>query len=101
MNDEKTGEKIDQYNYDTIDYLFNYIEEPYDNWDLKVTQQVITREEYGERNEPCICGSGKKFKKCCGLNIGKKYPHYEFIVYNSYSKTIFTNIIKDKNINTT
>ena len=22
------------------------------------------------RNDPCICGSGKKFKKCCGLLIG-------------------------------
>lgn len=21
------------------------------------------------RNEPCPCGSGKKYKKCCGLNI--------------------------------
>jgi hypothetical protein len=20
------------------------------------------------RNEPCICGSGKKFKRCCGTN---------------------------------
>ena len=20
------------------------------------------------RNEPCSCGSGKKFKKCCGVN---------------------------------
>jgi len=20
------------------------------------------------RNEPCICGSGKKYKKCCGGN---------------------------------
>lgn len=20
------------------------------------------------RNEPCTCGSGKKFKKCCGVN---------------------------------
>ena len=20
------------------------------------------------RNDPCICGSGKKFKKCCGKN---------------------------------
>ncbi|TXH40463.1 MAG: hypothetical protein E6Q97_39530 [Desulfurellales bacterium] len=19
-----------------------------------------------KRNEPCVCGSGKKFKKCCG-----------------------------------
>lgn len=23
-----------------------------------------------ERNEPCPCGSGKKFKKCCGLEKG-------------------------------
>lgn len=22
------------------------------------------------RNEPCPCGSGKKFKKCCGKNLG-------------------------------
>ena len=22
-----------------------------------------------ERNSPCPCGSGKKFKKCCGLNL--------------------------------
>ena len=21
------------------------------------------------RNAPCICGSGKKFKKCCGANV--------------------------------
>lgn len=21
------------------------------------------------RNEPCICGSGKKFKKCCGSAV--------------------------------
>ncbi|MGN1105021.1 MAG: SEC-C metal-binding domain-containing protein [Huintestinicola sp.] len=20
------------------------------------------------RNEPCPCGSGKKYKKCCGMN---------------------------------
>ena len=21
------------------------------------------------RNQPCICGSGKKFKRCCGANV--------------------------------
>ena len=21
------------------------------------------------RNDPCICGSGKKFKKCCGKDL--------------------------------
>src|SRR5439155_4363061 len=29
-------------------------------------------EEYApERNEPCPCGSGKKFKKCCQTNYGQ------------------------------
>ena len=29
------------------------------------SQPVIARPKVG-RNEPCPCGSGKKFKKCCG-----------------------------------
>ena len=28
----------------------------------------IRREETPGRNDPCSCGSGKKYKKCCGLN---------------------------------
>ncbi|EHU0385132.1 SEC-C domain-containing protein [Vibrio metschnikovii] len=27
--------------------------------------KTITYEKTPERNEPCICGSGKKYKKCC------------------------------------
>lgn len=27
---------------------------------------VLGRNERVGRNEPCSCGSGKKFKKCCG-----------------------------------
>ncbi len=30
-------------------------------------QPVVTGDKPG-RNEPCPCGSGKKFKKCCGAN---------------------------------
>jgi hypothetical protein len=29
------------------------------------TQLSVRREKIG-RNDPCPCGSGKKFKKCCG-----------------------------------
>ena len=28
---------------------------------------TVPRKKVG-RNEPCPCGSGKKYKKCCGLN---------------------------------
>ncbi|MFB6240325.1 MAG: SEC-C metal-binding domain-containing protein, partial [Gemmatimonadota bacterium] len=30
-----------------------------------VAPQPVRREKVG-RNEPCPCGSGKKYKKCCG-----------------------------------
>ena len=26
------------------------------------------------RNDPCPCGSGKKFKKCCGADPGWQVP---------------------------
>ena len=29
-------------------------------------QQPVKRESKPDRNGPCPCGSGKKFKKCCG-----------------------------------
>jgi uncharacterized protein YecA (UPF0149 family) len=28
---------------------------------------TVPRKKVG-RNDPCPCGSGKKYKKCCGLN---------------------------------
>jgi preprotein translocase subunit SecA len=30
------------------------------------TQQVVKKRSEVGRNEPCPCGSGKKYKKCCG-----------------------------------
>ncbi|MDI6890366.1 MAG: preprotein translocase subunit SecA [Thermodesulfovibrionales bacterium] len=30
--------------------------------------QIVRRSKKVGRNEPCPCGSGKKFKKCCGVN---------------------------------
>lgn len=87
LKDEQTNEQIDQYNYTTVDYLFENISDPYEHWDLKVSQQIIRKGDYGNisRNEPCSCGSGKKFKKCCGMKIGKKFPHYEFILRSPFA----------------
>ncbi len=30
--------------------------------------QTIVKEKEPGRNDPCPCGSGKKYKKCCGAN---------------------------------
>ncbi|MSR90963.1 hypothetical protein FYJ33_05975 [Clostridiaceae bacterium WCA-383-APC-5B] len=31
--------------------------------------QPIVKERKIGRNDPCPCGSGKKYKKCCGRNL--------------------------------
>ena len=35
--------------------------------DMQVQQVVRSGQKIG-RNDPCPCGSGKKYKKCCGAN---------------------------------
>jgi len=34
--------------------------------DRPVLKDTVTVEKKIKRNDPCTCGSGKKFKKCCG-----------------------------------
>lgn len=41
-----------------FDHLLNGVQEPYVNPFARIG-----------RNDPCPCGSGKKFKKCCGRNL--------------------------------
>ena len=43
------------------------------------------------RNDPCPCGSGKKYKKCCG-NLAKKKPK-QLSMLGLHK--LFTKIIKD------
>ena len=31
--------------------------------------RTVVRGKKGGRNDPCPCGSGKKYKKCCGANL--------------------------------
>jgi len=31
-------------------------------------QQIVRAGDKVGRNDPCPCGSGKKYKKCCGAN---------------------------------
>ena len=64
---------------DTIRYLFNItIEEPVErkqvidvehlssNLDEDADNKTVKKEETVGRNDDCPCGSGKKYKKCCG-----------------------------------
>ena len=64
---------------DTIKYLFNItIEEPVErkqvidvdhlssNIDEDYDNKTVRKEDTTGRNDDCRCGSGKKYKKCCG-----------------------------------
>lgn len=64
---------------DTIKYLFNItIEEPVErkqvidvdhlssNADEDANSKTVRKEDTTGRNDDCPCGSGKKYKKCCG-----------------------------------
>lgn len=54
---------------DVMDEEDDFLSLPMDNWDFEpeYKQQPYVREtrKIG-RNEPCPCGSGKKYKHCCG-----------------------------------
>lgn len=43
-----------------ITNLFNI-----DPQEIARKQQLVPKEKIG-RNDPCVCGSDKKYKKCCG-----------------------------------
>ena len=64
---------------DTVRYLYNFtVEEPIQrkqvidvdklssNADADANNKTVKKDEEAGRNDECPCGSGKKYKKCCG-----------------------------------
>lgn len=46
--------------------LYDLLEQIFNQKMLRKAKKIIVREI--NRNDPCPCGSGKKYKKCCGIN---------------------------------
>lgn len=74
--DNKQGfvEFIAQFSHENKKYILHELSEFHfinDRWfyvDGKTpVKQPFTNTNQPSRNDPCACGSGKKFKKCCGL----------------------------------
>ncbi len=57
---------INQRDEDVIETELSKAAESF-HYDEEATNQPITHDKVG-RNDLCPCGSGKKYKKCCGLN---------------------------------
>lgn len=73
--------KLEQYNEDNR-FIINYqvdtsCEPPSLNIGSVPFGDGALRDSGGKlnigRNDPCHCGSGKKYKKCCGENLGANY----------------------------
>ena len=54
MNDKESNKKLEK------------LQERIDVMKETRVQQVIRKGQKIHRNDPCPCGSGKKYKKCCG-----------------------------------
>ena len=63
------GEERDQIINDCEEDLAQAVTDIYRFWQAKRGSGTIRREEPKVgRNDPCPCGSGKKFKQCCGAD---------------------------------
>ena len=56
MNDEESNKRLEE------------LQERIDVMKETRVEQVIRKDKKIHRNDPCPCGSGKKYKKCCGKN---------------------------------
>lgn len=57
MNDEESNKRLEE------------LQERIDVMKETRVEQVIRKGPKIHRNDTCPCGSGKKYKKCCGKNI--------------------------------
>lgn len=56
MNDEESNKRLEE------------LQERIDVMKETQVEQVVRNGHKIHRNDPCPCGSGKKYKKCCGKN---------------------------------
>jgi hypothetical protein len=80
-SDTKTGNKIDQFDYQLLEYLLDYIKTDFESWDVIKTTKKFSIEYFKEidGNDKCPCGSDKIFKECCSSKNELEIQHYEFL----------------------
>ena len=72
-----------EYNYEVLDDLFMQLRTPYDRWNLDIGKRIKPEFEKAERNNPCPCGSGKKYKRCCLGTDSETTIHYRITVLDN------------------
>ncbi|ABK61776.1 YecA family protein [Clostridium novyi] len=87
--------KDKEYDYSMLQNLINYLDNPYDKWDLKILKELNPKYKNVGRNEKCPCGSQKKYKKCCLKNDNDKIEHYKIVLYDKAKKQSIPKTLKE------
>ena len=64
----KREESVQITNASLEDSAINLVDGNYSQKEGGMNKTVVNNEPKVNRNEPCPCGSGKKYKQCCGKN---------------------------------
>jgi hypothetical protein len=67
-----------RYNYGAIKFVADGLVSPWHGWsyDKRMVKSDEPKFTGVGRNDPCPCGSEKKFKNCC-IDTKKEWPHYD------------------------
>lgn len=66
-----------EYNYQLLDELFSQLTGEFDRFRVDISKVVAPEYRKLGRNENCLCGSGKKYKRCCLETEKEKIDHYQ------------------------
>ena len=70
----------DTHDYSLVRSVIAELPTPFHAWSCSWTTRRAPHSAFGEigRNDPCPCGSGKKYKTCCLRESGVLRPHCDF-----------------------
>jgi hypothetical protein len=82
---EIAGEDIlEEERFNLLNYFFQNNDDPLRLFQIEQIPTLYFNDKYysNNRNDKCSCGSGKKFKKCCGKNKYEQGTHYKIVIKN-------------------
>jgi hypothetical protein len=85
-----------EYNYTILDNLMSQINGAYDDWELDILKEKKPEFIRAERNKPCPCKSGTKYKFCCSNTDKELFDHHRITVHRDTPG----NIIPMQNVHT-
>ncbi|WP_227016558.1 YecA family protein [Sinanaerobacter chloroacetimidivorans] len=77
-----------EYNYEVLELLSERVNTPYDSWHIETSSRLRPEYTHAERNKPCPCGSGEKYKKCCYGTKKELMAHNRIVLENGCKDSV-------------